>query len=279
MTCARTFVAIVVSASPWTFAQQLPTAEQVLDRYVAVTGGQSAYDRVQNQVLRTSASMSGQILAQSTDHITRDGKFRHSTAGAEETGINDGVAWIKTKEKAEILESGPQRAIVLRSGFLLSDSQWRRYYSSAKMAGMTTVDGRPCYELAVNSALGGSQTLDYEFKTGLLLRHSEPGTAGSGDVEITAREYFEVEGIKMPRRLLMKLGATTLEISVDELRFNQVIPDSTFALPPEIARLARKRFVARPLPIAPAQVNSRDDQHYLKKSSAAEDVAAMSASV
>ena len=246
MTWSRTLLAIAVSVCPRVFAQQpLPTAEQVLDRYIAVTGGQAVYDRVQNQVLKMSTSLAGRVVAQSADYITRDGRFRHSTPGLEESGVGEGLVWIKTKEKAEILESGAQRAVVLRSGFLLSDSRWRRYYSSVEMAGTVTVEGRPCYRLAVNSALGGSQTLDYEIKTGLLLRHSEPGTGGVGDVEIVAREYIDVDGVKMPRRLSMKVGGTTLEITVDEVGFNQDIPDSVFALPPEIARLARKRFAAR----------------------------------
>jgi hypothetical protein len=224
-------------------AAALPTAEAVLDRFIAVTGGQAAYDRIENRTIEaTTSTLLGITLARNTEYVTRAGSYRNIVTGlaATEFGLNDGVAWMSAAGKSEIVEAGPERALILRSAVFLADSQWRRYYSSVKMAGVKIVAGKRCYEIEAKLAAGGSQTLGYEIESGLLLRHTED------NAEITAEEYFAVEGIRMPRRCKMSTYGIPLTITIDRVAFNRQIPESTFALPPEIARLAGKRWMPPP---------------------------------
>jgi len=62
---------------------------------------------------------------------------------------------------------------------------------------------------------------------------------------MTAQEYFEAGGIKMPRILSTKMNGLLLTMVVDEVKFNQPIPDSIFALPSDIERLMKKRYPAK----------------------------------
>lgn len=234
-------------------AQQpaLPTAEQVLDRYVAVTGGQAAYDRVMNRVIRGAYKVLGATVARNTEYVTRGGSYRNIITwpgglGDAEQGLNDGIAWMKAGGKSEIVEAGPERALILRSAVLLSDGQWRAYYSSAKTTGVSDVAGKRCYKVEAELAAGGHQTLYYEVATGLLVRHSEEGA------EVTAEEYAKVDGILVPRRFTMSAYGVPMSVEA-EVHFNQALPESTFALPPEVARLARKRWIPPPAqPVAAA---------------------------
>ena len=242
-------LALLLAAAAPSDAQtlKLPPAESVLDRYVAVTGGQRAYDRVSNLTMESSWSLNGAAVARNTMYVTRAGNYHNVITGSfsAEDGLRDGVAWMKAGGKNEIVESGPARALIMRSSVLLSDGQWRRYYSSVKMIGVKTIAGKQCYEIAAEVATGGKLTLDYEVDSGLMLRHAEEGA------EIIAGEYFTVEGVRVPRLFQFNIGGASFSVVVERMVFNQPIPDEKLALPPDIARLAKKRWTP-PAPAAPA---------------------------
>ncbi len=89
-------------------------------------------------------------------------------------------------------------------------------------------------------ATGGKVTLDYDIDTGLMLRHAEEGA------EIIAGEYFTVDGVKVPRSFQFNIGGASFSVVVERMLFNQEIPDEKLALPPDIARLAKKRWTPPP---------------------------------
>ncbi len=91
-----------------------------------------------NLTMEANWSLNGAAVARNTIYVTRAGNYHNVITGSfsAEDGLRDGVAWMKAAGKNEIVESGPARALILRSSALLADSQWRRYYSSVKMAGI-----------------------------------------------------------------------------------------------------------------------------------------------
>jgi len=222
----------------------LPSAEQVLDRYVAVSGGQAAYDRVQSEVKRTTVTVSGAKVAETVSYTTRNGNFRFIARGAggqSDLGVNDGVAWTRSAERAEILETGEDRAQALQSAELLPEGHWRKFYKSVEMLGPDAVDGRPCYKLKVVPFAGEPHTLWYDQRTGLEVKEVEP-VPGGGEAEMTGGEYFESSGIRLPHVFQVRMNGVVLTTTVDDVRFEEAIPDSVFALPPDIERLMKRRF-------------------------------------
>jgi outer membrane lipoprotein-sorting protein len=228
-------------------AGRLPSAEAVLDRFVAVSGGQASYDRVQNDVRKMTVQASGTTAVERVTYRTRSGNMRqiaHASGGQTEIGVNDGVAWMRTAETAQILDAGEERAQALQAAEFLSDSRWRQVYKSAETIGTETVEGKLCYVLRAVPFVGEPQKLWYDQETGLQVRQLLPVPAG-GEAEYTAQEYFEVEGIKMPRVFQARMNGIPITITVDDVKFNQQIPDAILALPSDIERLMRKRFAAK----------------------------------
>jgi hypothetical protein len=65
----RALYIVVLVASPLVQAQssfEPPSAESIFERYVAVTGGRAAYDRIQNQVTMMTLSRDGALVSRST---------------------------------------------------------------------------------------------------------------------------------------------------------------------------------------------------------------------
>ena len=228
--------------------QPLPSAEAVLDRSVAASGGHAAYDHIQNEVRKATIKVAGISVAETVGYWTKTGKYREITrslAGQSELGVNNGIAWSQSDEKAQILETGEERAQMLQQAELLPEGHWRRFYKSAELLGTEMVEGKNCYILKVVPLAGEPHTLWYDQKTGLQVREVTPVPSGAGDNETTAEEYFDVGGIRMPRVLHAHINGLTLTIVVDDVKFDQSIPDSAFAVPPAVERLMSKRFTVK----------------------------------
>lgn len=227
--------------------ERLPSAEAVLDRFVEVSGGQANYDRVQNSVRKTTVQASGTTTVERVTYRTRSGQMlqiAHTSDGQTDIGVNDGVAWTRIGETAQILEAGEERAQILQAAEFLPDSRWRQVYMSVKTIGTETVEGKLCYVLRVVPFVGEPQKRWYDQKTGLQVRQLLPVPDG-GEAEYTVQEYFEVEGIKMPRLFQARMNGVPYTITVDDVKFNQQIPDTISTLPADIEQLMRKRFALK----------------------------------
>ena len=228
-------------------ATPLPSAEAILDRFVTVSGGQSAYDRVENDVRIITATVSGTAVAQIVAYRNKSGELHQivrGAGGANELGVKDGVVWTRNGDNAHILETGEERAQALQAAELLSDGHWRKVYKSAETVGTETLKGSLCYVLKVVPMTGEPHTLWYDANTGLQAKEVSPLAAG-GKGEVVAQEYFVTGGIKMPRVYEMRMNGAAIIMTVDEVKFNQLIPDSIFALPADIERLMKKRYQAK----------------------------------
>ena len=228
-------------------ASRRPSAEAILDRQVAVSGGQALYDRIQNEMRTMTAKVSGADVAQIVIYRNRFGSLHQIVRGAgeqSELGVKSGVVWSRTGDAAQIVETGEERAQALQGAILLSDGRWREIYKSAETVRTETVEGKLCYVLKVVPFVGEPHTLWYDQKTGLQVREVSPLSTG-GETQVTAQEYFETGGITMPRILHSLINGVVITMVVDDVKFNQPIPDSIFALPPDIERLMKKRFAAK----------------------------------
>jgi len=211
--------------------EKLPSAEAILDRYVAVSGGQSTYDQVQNEVRRMTVKMPNDAVSQVVIYRTRSGEFHEIAQGAggkSELGVKGGVAWSRTGDVAQVIDTGEEHAQALQAAEPLPEGHWRQFYKSAETVGAETVEGSPCYVLKVVPFAGQPHTLWYDQKTGLQVREVSPLAAG-GEAEMTAKEYLEAGGIKIPRVLQTRMNGVMVTMVVNEVKFNQPIPDSAFS--------------------------------------------------
>jgi hypothetical protein len=198
---------------------------------------------VQNEVAHTTYTVAGVTALQSTAYRTMDGNYREITTGiigGEETGVNQGIPWQKTAGKAEILDTGDDRAMTMRSAVLLPDGRWRQYYKTVELRGTENTAGKPCYKLRATPFEGLPQTLYYDVRTGLQVREIVTTTGGK-DIDTIADDYMVVDGVRVPRLFSVHFGLVTLRVVVDDMKFNQQIQALVFALPPEIDRLKQKR--------------------------------------
>ena len=113
-------------------AGKLPTAGQVIDRYVSVTGGAAAWrakhtetDDIEGRTLDGE-----RVVLRATVTVTRSGNSLseiHVPQNASE-GIYKGVAWASSHFSGVRIKRGMERDEAMRDSRMLEEADWRDLY-------------------------------------------------------------------------------------------------------------------------------------------------------
>jgi len=233
------------------FAQNLPDAATILERYVDVTGGRSAYESHNTEILTGVIEFPAQGLKGKLTRYAAPGR-EYSIVdlqgiGAIESGISGGVAWEKSVLLGPRIKQGEEKAQAMREGDFDAPIHWRTLYQKASTAGTQTINGDDCYEVALTPADGKPEHQFYSKKTGLLVRTTAIAASQMGDVEVEVNvsDYRSFGGVLMPTRSTQRAGSQELSITVDQVRVNESIPASRFELPADVSELLEKSGTRR----------------------------------
>jgi hypothetical protein len=240
----RSLSAALVFASLAT-AQKAPSAEQILDRYIEVTGGRAAHEKVRSEVMKAVTEVKAQGISGPTESY-RDGKNYYmwmeiQGAGKIEYGSFNGIVWENSAIMGPRIKTGEEKAFYEREALLDKDLNWRDIYRSAVLDGEETVDGKACYKIVlIPKDSDKPETRCYEKTSGLLMKSVVITPSPMGDIPAEQRffDYKDVSGVKVPHRNVTKMGAAEMTVTITGIEFNKPIPASRFQPPAEILTLA-----------------------------------------
>lgn len=235
--------------------QPLPSAQEVIDRYIDVTGGKEAYASLKSRHLEADyviadLGMRGKMTA----FIRADGKAKFTVNlpnfGDVTQGMNDGVIWANDQTNGPRILSGKE-ADAVRSSLTLSPEISLKEYESATVTHLVELNGTPAYKMVLrNAVIDANETRYYDVKSGLLLRTDNVMPFQGGQIEMTTR-FSDYEDA-MPIRVAMKMRQSTVGISPEQqttkVEHNVEIADEVFALPPEIVELQKHLATTQPKP-------------------------------
>ncbi len=230
------------------FAQNTPTAESILDRYVEVTGSKAAYERVKSEISSGTMEIKAQgVKGRMTVYRKAPGlsysAIEIDGVGKIEEGVGHGIVWEKSPLAGPRIKQGEEKALSVRDAVLSKDVRWRDLFSKVEVTGEETIDSIPHYRVVVTPKDGGRpETRFYDQKTGLLRRMTLIAATQMGDVPVETNyfDYKELGGIKGAGRVVTRLAGQEMTVTVNSVIVNQDIPASRFELPPDIKALAAK---------------------------------------
>src|SRR6185503_16867285 len=148
-------------------AKTLPSAESVLDGFVAATGGRAAYEKLQTRV--SSGTFAVTALNQRGTFIMYQAAPRKMVLliempgiGKEERGTDGETAWSRSAMTGNRIVDGEERAQMLRTAALQSEIQWRELYSKVETVGVEDVDGHRTYKLDFHTPEGTVEHRNYD---------------------------------------------------------------------------------------------------------------------
>lgn len=229
-------------------ARQEPlTGERILDAYIEATGGLDNYDKIVNRYSEMTISIPAAGINLDVEiYYARPNKI-FSLASSEALGEmrrgTDGVVfWESSLMSGPRLLEGEELAAALREAAFDRYSHWRDYYQSAEYLGIDSIDGEAVHKVTMTPTEGEPETCYFDMATALMIRIESVFKHEMGDLPLVANmdDYRTVDGVMLPYRTTINIMGQDRQVVVDNISHNVEMPDSLFAIPPDIRELMDK---------------------------------------
>lgn len=238
--------------------QELPRADELLDRYIKATGGKEAYDMIQNRVSKGTMEFAGQGIKLSGTLYAAKPNLAYITlesdvTGRIESGTDGNVAWENSLLKGPAIKRGTERSNALRDSTFDRFVYWKTVYGRAECVAKQAVDGNMCFKIVLAPRQPKPPTAEQKIiepltlyinqKTSLITKvESKVVTAaGTIPVETYFSDFKIVDGILISHKLVMRVLNQERIMTISGVKHNVELPQDRFELPGEIRSLVDKQ--------------------------------------
>lgn len=234
-------------------AEDLPKAETILDRYIEVTGGKAAYEKIHNELSKGIMDFVGKGIQGPITSFGAEPNMAYTIAELEgvgkiEEGTDGQVFWERSVLTGPRIRTGDEREEVLRASVFNSHLNWRKLYASAETTGSEMVGDEDCYKVVLTPKTGKPVSESYSKKTGLLMKTSSVHATQMGEIPADGffKDYREVpgSGIKMAFTHTNTFAGQEIAVHLTSIEFNVTLAKDRFDLPDDIKALVRKQGAA-----------------------------------
>ena len=231
---------------------QLPDAENILDRYIDVTGGRAAYQKIHNRVTKERLEHVGmgfvdRVTTYAAEPNKRFFTLESDALGAVTNGSNGEIAWYLSDGTGPLVETGQARDAALDLAAFDLMLNWRKYSKQVECAGIDSIDGRDCYKINLIPNHGEPETRFYDKESGLLVRLFMTRLSSNMPamkVQLSFDDYKPVGGLLLPHRRVQVVNMCgsprEMRIVTDSIQHNVDLPADRFDPPAEILEQAKK---------------------------------------
>lgn len=215
---------------------ELPSAAEVIDRYVAAIGGRQAVLEQAGLHAQGSVELPGMGMGGEIQTWTTEGGYREWTnlpqVGTAEVGFDGDVGWSLNSITGASVLTGRMLDQVRESARLTGALHEGAEIEALAVIGASEFANRPVWELAVTTTGGETYSEYFDRETGLLLGFERVLASPMGDVPTTVvlEDYRPVAGVLVPwlrRDRMMGVEQVTTLTTVTA----GAIPEERFAPP------------------------------------------------
>lgn len=216
-------------------AENLPTADQVLDKYMQAIGSRAAVEKLKTRVMTgTQTGADGTAIPIETYQEAPDKVVSILTAknGVMMTGYNGTVGWAKNPRGQRQL-SGAQLAAMKRGADFYGDIHLKELYPNLEVVDREKVGDHDAIVLASEPSPNVLTKLYFDAQTGLLLRILTITQTVIAPIpeQMDFDDYRDVNGVKLPFTIRQssvddrnvwtrKYTEIKQNVPVDETKFN-----------------------------------------------------------
>jgi photosynthetic reaction center cytochrome c subunit len=218
----------------------LPTVDQLLDRYVAALGGVAAIEKISSRVEKGAATVQGktvsvEVFAQSPDKWAL---VRHFPEGSSVAAFDGKMGWIG-------IPGQPTRGMhpgAVEAARIAADLQFplrvQQMFPELHVEYPEKVGEREAYVLLGIRDGRPATKFYFDEPSGFLLRviRYEESPLGLNPSEVDYADYREVDGVQVPHRMTLSEPGDSSTIQLEEVRQNVPIDASRFVRPAEAGR-------------------------------------------
>ncbi len=225
--------------SPFTATAQdaaLPSADQVLDKYVAAVGGKDAIQKITSRVTKGTldvvtfgASGTYEQYTKSPDRTVMIAEF--AGYGTVIQCFDGKTGWASDPQQGFREMAGPELAAFKRSADLQAVLHTKDHYKKVTVTGKGKVGDRDAFIVEGQPNEGGPEKLYFDTQTGMLTRLEMPSPQGSGTISMVFEDYKEADGVKIASTIHQETPEISILIKMESIKQNVPIDDAKFNKP------------------------------------------------
>ncbi len=250
----------------------LPSAQQVFDRHIEVTGGRDAYEKLRNVEVQGTITVtrSGQAM-DFTEYRAAPNKhlqiMEPEDRGVRSRGCDGETVWLLSEDKDPFILEGAAKAALMRQETFNSSLYMAGLYEFVETVGIEEVGEIECYHVRLTPPQGLTESNFYSIDSGLLVMRRVLVRVGAsyGDVprDLALGEYQETDGIRSPRNLRKTQMGQEIIVTIDSIEYNVDLADDFFDLPSEVQAALEEANAASSegpttQPVTPAEAPSAE---------------------
>lgn len=232
-------IVALAAAHPSAGVQALPTADQVIDKYIEALGGRAAIEKLTSRVTKGSmetpdgAQVGTVTISEKApnkslaviDSPAMGGTFRQGTDGM--------TAWEDQPGAGVTEKTGAELADALRDGTFNSELKMKTTYKTLVVTKREKVGTRDAYAVVATPAAGTPITLYFDVESGLMVRQTSSRDTAQGriDVDVFLEDYRTVDGVKQPHVVRQVTAMFSFVIKITEIKHNVALADAMFKRP------------------------------------------------
>ncbi len=218
----------------------LPTADQILGKYLQAVGGAEAAAGISSRIQKGELTVGSEhfpveVLAKAPAKRVTTVRF---PGGDSVTGINGEEGWLTTPGHAADDMSPSERNAARMDAELFFPAGLTLIFKELRVEEEGQINGRETYVLAGTTEHLPAVQLFFDRQSGLLVRvlHFAETPVGRNPTEIDYADYREEGGVKTPFRWTVARPNGSFTIQIERMQQNVPIGEDKFAKPAPAAQ-------------------------------------------
>ena len=243
----------VASANVALAQQDLPSAEQLLDKYAEAMGG-SAFQEIKSRKItgtfradiaghNINATIVYQDVAPNKRHLAFTGDVMSFVRVTNGEQVWEWRAASHGRDESTEFKSGQVADLFRMSACLAAPLKWRDLYKEVKTLGLEEVEERPAYKVQAKTQSGEELIMFFEKVNGRLVKQVRNLTSAAGEypVEVLLLDYKKIDGVWMAMRRSETHHLPGFEPGQQVWQFDEVVhdvdvPEALFEVPEELSK-------------------------------------------
>lgn len=215
----------------------LPSADQILDKYVAAIGGEAAWRKLNSRVSKGTIDIPAANLSGTVEVHEKAPDFSLAVVSLSgmtfQRGFDGAAGWSSDPQNGLRTLSGEEGEDSKRQADFYHQLNMRKNYSKWKVLSEEKIGDHDAYELEATSTSGDVDKMYFDAKSGLLLRAITTVHSPQGDqvIQSDLSDYRDTDGIKLPFSVHQTSVQAEYTITFTEVHHNVDLSDGQFAKP------------------------------------------------
>ena len=217
-------------------AENLPKADQLIDKYVEALGGKDAIQKITSRVEKGTL-IAGEMKAPVDVYAKAPDKriaIVHMPGGDSSTAFDGQVGWLGAPGRPAREMSAAESDSVRIDAEIFFGTDLSQLFHSFRVKSEEKIGDRDVYEVSALNEGRPPVKLYFDAQSGLLVRLMRyvDTPLGSNPTQIDFADFRDAGGVKVPYRWTIARPSGRFTIQLEELHQNVPVDDSKFIMPP-----------------------------------------------